>query len=310
MDSVVQPSAAEQQDPLAAWHVPLEDLSFDDVAPLGSGALGEVKRATWTNNGLKLATKRLFFMATDAAAIKAMGGALDTQARETVLQDFIKECSINASLRHPNIVMFLGVAVDRSANNKPQFLLMELMSHSLHDEIYPGGAIPRQGNPMELARMASILLDISRALAYLHSRHPPVLHLDLKPTNVLIDRSGTAKLADLGEAHVIQSARRATVGAYGVGTPLYMAPEMKIEGVPRGPAADMFSLGLIVCEMSLGRTPSANDAKAAEQNRAADLQAMKHVELQKIVEHLVIDEADQRWDALRVQAFLQVVADV
>jgi len=258
-------------------------------------------------------------MATDAAALRAMGGALSTSQRQQVLRDFIKECSINSSLRHPNIVMFLGVAVDRESNNSPRFLMMELMDRSLHDEIFPGGEVPRQGAPMSLDRLVSILLDVSRALAYLHSRDPPVLHLDLKPRNVLIDRSGTAKIGDLGEAHAIQSTRRtSTMGVFGIGTPVYMAPEMAIEGLAKGAAADMFSLGVMACEMSSGRPPNPGPAimrvtvrelrpVPEKERRASDLAGMRHEELRELVDQLVMDEAERRWNAMRVQSFLQTI---
>jgi len=301
--------------------IPLDHLTIDESSHLGSGALGEVKRATW-NNSTPVAAKRLFFMATDAAALRAMGGALDTASRGRVLQDFIKECSINSSIRHPNIVMFFGVGVDRSLNDEPRFLVLELMERgSLHDEIYPGGAIPREGAPMTLDRIASILLDVSRALVYLHhSRTPPILHLDLKPKNVLIDGSGRAKIGDLGEAHVIRATRRATrtLSGFGTGTPLYMAPEMAIEGAERGRAADMFSLGVMACEMSSGRPPNpgAQLVRVAgrdfrmvseRERREADMRAIRHSEIQELVDHLIVDEEDRRWDARQVQSFIESI---
>ena len=301
------------------WTIPLDHLTIDEGPRLGAGALGEVKRATW-NNSTPVAVKRLFFMADDPAALQAMGGALDTTSREAVLRDFIKECSINSSIRHPNIVMFLGVGVDRSSNDEPRFLVLELMDRgSLHDEIYPRGATPREGAPMTLDRIASILLDVSRALVYLHhSRTPPILHLDLKPRNVLIDGSGRAKIGDLGEAHVIRTTRRATrtLSKFGTGTPDYMAPEMAIKGSERGRAADMFSLGVMACEMSSGRPPNpgANlvrtSARSLEmvserQRREADMKAMRHSEIRELVDHLIVDEEDRRWDARQVQSFVE-----
>ena len=308
-----------------AWQVPLEELKIDESAILGSGALGEVKRAIW-NNGLEVAVKRLFFMATDATALQAIGGALDEAQRESVLRDFLKECSIrriNSSIRHPNIVMFLGVGVDRAASNEPRYLILELMEQgSLHNELYPGGISPRQGQPMALARIVQILLNIAYALVYLHSRRPPILHLDLKPKNVLIDRSGTAKIGDLGEAHVIQSTQRtalaATAGVFGIGTPLYMAPEMAIEGLSKGVAADMFSLGVVACEMSSGRPPnpgpsilrvSLRELRPIPENerRASDIAAIQHAEIRELVGHLVLDDEAQRWNAIQVQSFLQSI---
>ena len=303
------------------WMIPLDHLTIDESSHLGAGALGEVMRATW-NNSMPVAAKRLFFMSNDPVALRAMGGALDTTTRADALRAFLKECSINSSIRHPNIVMFLGVGADRSSNDEPRFLVLELMEGgSLHDEIYPRGVSPREGAPMTLDRIASILLDVSRALVYLHhSRTPPILHLDLKPRNVLIDGSGRAKIGDLGEAHVIRATRRATrtLSAFAVGTPGYMAPEMAIEGAERGRAADMFSLGVMACEMSSGRPPnpgpslvrtSARDFRMVPESerRAADTSAMQHSEIRELVDHLIVDEARQRWDARQAQSFLESI---
>ena len=322
--SLVCGAVADDQEPRELseidqqWKIPLEHLAIDETSSLGSGALGEVKRATWINS-IKVATKRLFFMSSDPAALRAMGGGLDTASREAVLRDFIKECSINSSIRHPNIVMFLGVGVDRSTNDEPRHLVLELMERgSLHDEMYPGGVVPRQGPPMELHRLTSILMDVSRALVYLHSRDPPVLHLDLKPKNVLIDRSGTAKIGDLGEAHVIQSTRRAaTRGVFGIGTPNYMAPEMMAEGVERGSAADMFSLGVMACEMSSGTPPNPASplvlvdgsyrAIPEMERRSSEMSLIQHQEIRELVGHLVLDRAMERWSAEEVLLFLESV---
>jgi len=286
--------------------IPLDELDIERDTPIGWGALGEVWRATW-NGSIQVAVKCLYFMSTDQARIRAMGGPFGSATRQATLRAFIKECSINASLRHPNIVMFLGVGIERSASNEPRYLVLELMEGgSLHDEIYPNDVQPREGAPMALERIVSILLDLARALVYLHSREPPVLHLDLKPKNVLLDRSGTAKIGDLGEAHVIQSAQRgATRGAYGVGTLDYMAPEVAAPDRERGPPADMFSLGVMACEMSSGRPPNPSSQPSPESRRAADIAAIRHPQIRQLVCSLLHDDERRRWDARHVQLFLE-----
>ena len=305
------PTEIDQQ-----WMIPLDRLAIDESSSLGAGALGEVKRAMW-NGSIPVAAKRLFFMATDPIAMQAMGGPLDTTQRQAVLRDFIKECSINASIRHPNIVMFLGVGIDRSANDEPRYLVLELMKRgSLHDELYPEDEMAREGPPMPIDRMASILLDITRALVYLHHyRRPPVLHLDLKPKNVLIDRSGVAKIGDLGGAHVIRStAGGATRGIVGIGTPVYWAPEMEIEGEEKGPPADMFSLGVLACEMSSGRPPNPTNRMERvgelyrvvpeQRRRAAEIAAIRHAEIRELINYLIVDQPDRRWNAMQVHKYL------
>ena len=89
---------------------------------------------------------------------------------------------------------------------------------------------------VSLPQLLPKLQDIVQALLYLHSLNPPVLHLDIKPSNILLTENGNAKLSDLGESHVFNNNKTLTKiqqtlktkGIFGVGTPVYMAPEMVI----------------------------------------------------------------------------------
>lgn len=304
------------------WKIPTHQLQIDYSSTLGTGALGEVKQACW--NGISVAVKRLYFMATDAAALRAMGGELSPEVRQAALADFVRECTINASIRHPNIVMFIGVSVD-TTTQQPQHLVLEYMDGgSLFNELYgtTSGTVTtvlRSRGVLALSRVVSILRDVCNALVYLHSRTPPILHLDIKPKNVLIEQATRrAKLADLGESHVVQATRRATVGVHGVGTPVYMAPEMALEEGLKGAAADMFSFGVLATEVASGKEPNpgvqlvrtgAMFAVVPERTRrAADIEAIQYQEIRELVEHLILDEAGDRWNATQVQQYLGQIA--
>ncbi len=156
------------------------------------------------------------------AALQTALRALPAEDRRAVLSLFMRECETNARLRHPNIVAFLGLIADDSG---PRYLMLEHMAGgTLHDLVHSSGELGTQ-------RLHGILLDVCKALHYLHSLRPAVLHLDVKPKNVLLD-GDRAKLADLGEAHIVRNtatitARRGTVGVHGVGTLDYMAPEVR-----------------------------------------------------------------------------------
>jgi eukaryotic-like serine/threonine-protein kinase len=224
-------------------------------------------------------------------------------------------------------VQFLGVVV-HATTQEPCMLMMEHMSGgSLAQLLYDdadGNANDRQA-PIDTRQQVSILIDVCCALQYLHSRQPPILHLDIKPDNIMLDSAtGRAKLGDLGEAHIVKTvahrtASRAsiigTVGVFGVGTPLYMAPEMRHQDEEKSGRTDMFSVGVVMCEMSASRRPNPGPeidrrnmrVVPEEERRAADIALMRDQQLRDIVEHLIVDEMADRWRAVQVLERLQQV---
>lgn len=99
-------------------------------------------------------------------------------------------------------------------------------------------------------QVQKITCDLVSALFYLHSNR--VLHRDLKPQNVLLDRNGVAKLCDFGFARCMGTSTHVLTSIKG--TPLYMAPEL-IDGTPYDHTADLWSLGCIVYELLVGSPP-------------------------------------------------------
>lgn len=300
--------------------MPEQHVQVDKSRRLGGGALGEVFHASWF--GSPVVVKRLYFMDDDPAAMHAMGGPLSTHDRQHVMRDFYRECLLNSNLRHSNIVPFLGVVVDAAL--QPRYLMLELMSgRSLDHLIHPDGINP--GTAVPLPHAKTIVIDLCRALAYLHSRQPPVLHLDIKPANILLDAaSGRAKLGDLGESHVINSARTrtGTIAPHGVGTPLYMAPEMQFADSIKNHKTDMFSLGVVVAEITSGMRPNPGAAMRQivvagrrvweevpeEERRAADIDAaIQHQPLQQLARQLIVHDPDQRLSAIEALAQAEAI---
>ena len=90
-----------------------------------------------------------------------------------------------------------------------------------------------------------MLLDVSRGLWYLHCHHPPIVHRDLSPNNVLLTSQFVAKISDLGVAKVIQADSEKT-NTRAPGTVDFMPPEALLETPAYGPPLDVFSYGGVI----------------------------------------------------------------
>ena len=195
---------------------------------LGTGAYGCV--IEFTINGALCAGKKIH-----ATLLGGQDGELNV-----VEEKFKKECELLASLRHPNVVQYLGLAFLPGASLP--CLLMERLYCSLDDYLEKRGSIDYQPNiPFPLKR--SILLDVSSALAYLHNHDPPVIHCDLTSRNVLLTHVMTAKLADLGNSRLIDMRKVTKTMTTAPGTLLYMPPEALAEKCHYTSKLDIFSFG-------------------------------------------------------------------
>ncbi len=148
---------------------------------------------------------------------------------------FQREARAISTLNHPHVCTLYDVG--------PNYLVMELIEGStLAAEIKKGPLAP------EIATRYAA--QIASALAEAHALG--ILHRDLKPSNIMLTRHGV-KVLDFGLAKML-SATGITETDSIMGTPAYMAPE-QIEGREPGSAADLFSLGLVLYEMAVGKLP-------------------------------------------------------
>ena len=163
-------------------------------------------------------------------------------------QLFVREMSIAARVRHPNLVQFIGAMME----GEP-IILTELMSTSLRAVL--------ERMPFNPAQITSISLDVARALNYLHLMHPdPIIHRDISSANVLLEpgpsNSWRAKVSDYGSANFLQQLRTA-----GPGNPTYAAPEADIPS-QQSPKMDVYSYGVLLLEMCCRRFPNPEECEA------------------------------------------------
>jgi tRNA A-37 threonylcarbamoyl transferase component Bud32 len=176
---------------------------------------------------------------------------------ELFVERFRREAQSAASLNHPGVVQ---VYDQGRTEDGAYFIAMEYV---------PGGTlkerIARRG-PLDPSEAAAIASRVADALAEAH--RSGIVHRDVKPQNVLLTKTGEAKVADFGIA-LAASSRTMTEPGVILGTASYMSPE-QVRGERVGPQGDLYSLGVVLYEMLTGGLPyEASDPIAT---------AMKHVE--------------------------------
>jgi hypothetical protein len=191
---------------------------------IGRGAMGVVYRAYHVQLARTGAVKVMQGIAPD----------VDSIAR------FRREAQAIAQMRHPNI---LNVFDFGEYEGTPYMIV----------EYVPGGSLASrmQHGQMDHASVIETLTGIARGLDYAHSLG--IVHRDVKPANILLEKDGTPVIADFGLVKLLQSASVSMSGVT-TGTPAYMAPE-QVTGSHVGPAADRYSLATIGYEMLTGAIP-------------------------------------------------------
>ncbi|WP_159048732.1 serine/threonine-protein kinase, partial [Streptomyces sp. NRRL F-4489] len=204
---------------------------------LGRGGMGTVWRATDEVLGRQVAVKELHL--DDVAA--------EPEAR--VRRDrAMREARAVAQVKHPNVIVVHDVV---EQDGRP-WIVMELVEGpSLADRLASAGPLA----PDEAARIGRALLGALRAA---HARG--VLHRDIKPANVLLEDGGRVVLTDFGIAQLPGATTLTDAGGF-VGSPEYTAPE-RMAGRDAGPAADLWSLGVLLCAALTGATPFRRDTMA------------------------------------------------
>ena len=197
-------------------------------------------------HGLKCAGKKL----------QAQLCNTNPEEREELVSRFEEECDLLSSIRHPNIVQFLGLSHDRETGTP--ILVMEFLETSLTVSIELNGILPDEFN-------YSIANDIVTALCFLHGQTEPIIHRDLTSNNILLTASMTAKIADLGVARILNfSYFRRNQMTTCPGTLSYMPPEALAHEPAYDCSIDIFSVGVLLLHMLCGEWPIPGEANRVD----------------------------------------------
>ena len=227
-------------------------------------------------------------------ALKVMLGD-PSWATDVQIERFHREARAAARLRHRNIVPVFDVGIEEG---HPYFTSELVEGISLAARMID--AIPtREG--------VQLVLDVARALDYAHGEG--IVHRDVKPDNIMLDRDGSPRLMDFGLARDLSGARDVglTVSGTQLGTPIYMSPEQAQGRTGEvGPASDQFSLGVVLYEIlssslpftgsSIAEITAAVVAKDPLSLRRADLRI--HRDLETICFRALEKSIDRRYPGL------------
>jgi serine/threonine protein kinase len=162
------------------------------------------------------------------------------------LSRFKLEAGLGLSLKHPNIVRILHVGSERIEGAQVHFLVQEYVQGVTLE------ALVNEQDPLSDSFLRKIALQIAEALSEIHGRE--IVHRDLKPANVFLERDGTVKLADFGFSHVARGLRKSDSSSLFLGTVAYAAPE-RFGPYRATQSSDLYSFGVILYELAVGRNP-------------------------------------------------------
>jgi serine/threonine protein kinase len=173
-------------------------------------------------------------------AIKVLHPAFREDA--TFLARFTREARVVAKLEHPHIVPIFDFS---ECDNQPYLVMKYIEGETLKSRL--------TSSPMDAEEAIRIVEAIGSALEYAHSKG--ILHRDIKPSNILLTPDGNIYLADFGLARMAQSGEATLSSDMLMGTPHYISPEQAqgLKNLDSG--TDIYSLGVVIYELAVGRVP-------------------------------------------------------
>ncbi|XP_065013076.1 probably inactive leucine-rich repeat receptor-like protein kinase At3g28040 [Musa acuminata AAA Group] len=222
---------------------PKNDLRSEDLAGSAEALLA---KATEIGRGVFGTVYRASMGEGRTVAIKKLLTANIVQYHD----DFDREVRVLGKVRHPNLMPLRGYYWTPQL----QLLISDYARHgSLHSRLHEN---PESMPPLSWADRFHIVIGTADGLAHLHqSFRPPIIHYNLKPTNILLDESCNPIISDFGHArllpkldkHIISSRFQSAMG--------YMAPELACQSLRVNEKCDVYGFGVLILELVTGRKP-------------------------------------------------------
>ncbi|KAI3968709.1 hypothetical protein MKX01_028859 [Papaver californicum] len=200
-----------------------EDLTLGEQ--IGQGSCGTVYHGIWCGSDV---------------AVKVFS---KLEYSDDLLRSFRQEVLLMKKLRHPNVLLFMGAVAS------PQHMCIVT-------EFLPRGSLfqflQRSTQKLDWRRRVLMALDIARGMNYLHHCNPPIVHRDLKSSNLLVDKNWNVKVGDFGLSKLKHQTFLSTLT--GRGTPQWMAPEV-LRNERSDEKSDVYSYGVVLWEIATQKIP-------------------------------------------------------
>lgn len=237
-------------------------------AEVGEGAMGRVYLA----ENVRICEKKY--------AVKVLHRKLTHNP--SFKERFVDEARHQADLNHANVVQMY----DYFPEYEDYFLVLEYVDGRSLDKI-----IDTKGGPLDEKQARSIIKDVLKGLNCAHER--AIFHRDVKPSNVMVDKSGRARLTDFGIATQAGEARQNEAGRV-IGTPAYMSPEQKRSSSRIDHRSDVYSAGSVLFEMLTGKPAFKGELQQVDTDPRVHNPKIKKG-LAEIVRRAMQEDPDQRF---------------
>uniref|UniRef100_A0A0E0BUS9 Protein kinase domain-containing protein n=1 Tax=Oryza glumipatula TaxID=40148 RepID=A0A0E0BUS9_9ORYZ len=260
--------------PVYSYHeVARATNSFSHTHRLGTGAYGTVY------------VGKLPASSPSLVAIKRMRRRHDDGDDDAAVAVLLNEVKLISSLSHPGLVRLLGCCLDRGE----QILVYEFVPNGTLAHHLAGGGLPWR------ARLG-VAAETAAAIAYLHAKRPPILHRDVKSSNILLDGDLRPRLADFGLSRAVGRLDQASLSHVSTapqGTPGYLDPEYH-QNFHLSDKSDVYSFGVVLLELITAMKVVDFARPAAEVNLASlALDRIGKGRVDDIVDPALVDRADE-----------------
>lgn len=217
----------------ADWHSANLDSILNKAAEIGEGVFGSVYKATLAGQGTVVAIKKLITANT-------------VQYQE----EFDREVRILGKARHPNLISLRGYYWTPQL----QLLVSDFAAEgSLQAKLHEASP---SSPPLTWPNRFKIVLGTAKGVAHLHhSFRPPIIHYNIKPSNILLDESLNPKISDFGVARLLTKLDKQVVSNRFQSAPGYVAPELACQSLRVNEKCDVFGFGVLILEVVTGRRP-------------------------------------------------------